>query len=529
MKRELRTLGMLFLFLFLFSAACVSFAGEMIAGVGGEGQDVQVDDNTAVFGIDKDVLKKYMDFKGGTYQSDGGINTRIYKDFQYEAFRVALKGELDAYIAWCKSAGCSDEVLKMANLFDKYINDNTTFLQEIIQQVNLQGPLYFAQDGTVFSTNKSNTDAKWMSYTPKFSLTSGSTEFCTWSSCWWGSVTANEYSVQEEVKNALTAKGEDFGQVHVLSIDDKNIGITKTSGIFDNDLIDRRTGKAINTLEDAVNAADQGSTTDHTVKAYLNIDKKNSKSGFQEGVKDVNKDRGYETYDLKSGKSTGWDPKSHDYAKGFKTGAGFKVYDVIHTIKYKSIGQSRAEKVGYKYYFRDQACSSTCSSPLVLDMDGDKKIDASEGKWNPHPGNFTETRVAMFDFWGNGFPVMMEWVGPTDGILAVPKADGSIDGTCLFGTPNGFSDGYAELSLLDGNGDSVISGNELAGLHVWQDKNQDAKADSGELKSVQELGITKITYIHSNGKATFEMNGKVQYLFDWWPTMIDYRTIPIIE
>jgi len=120
------------------------------------------------------------------------------------------------------------------------------------------------------------------------------------------------------------------------------------------------------------------------------------------------------------------------------------------------------------------------SSPIVLDLSGSGKIAASNGNWQPHPKAFYKDHRVMFDFFGNGFPVAMEWVGPTDGLLVHPKADGTVDGTCLFGNATGYNNGYEQLATLDVNMDGHVSGKELSGLSVWQDKNGNGKCNSGE-------------------------------------------------
>jgi len=163
------------------------------------------------------------------------------------------------------------------------------------------------------------------------------------------------------------------------------------------------------------------------------------------------------------------------------------------------------------------------SSPIVLDLSGTGKIAASDGHWLPHPKSFYKDHRVMFDFFGNGFPVAMEWVGETDGLLVRPKADGKVDGTCLFGNAAGFANGYEQLATLDANMDGHVSGKELAGLSVWQDKNSDGKADAGELQTVQQLGISDFNLKHTQFKSSFTIKGKSQAMYDWWPTMFELK------
>ena len=164
-------------------------------------------------------------------------------------------------------------------------------------------------------------------------------------------------------------------------------------------------------------------------------------------------------------------------------------------------------------------------SPIVLNMDGTGKLQASNGNHKPHPGQFYAARRCLFDFYGNGFPVAMEWVGPSDGLLCQPKADGKIDGTCLFGTASGYTDGFENMAALDANMDGRLTGAELNGLCVWQDSNGNARAEKGEVKSVKELDITQIGIQNKNMMSTFVMKGKTGTSFDWWPTTFEIRKI----
>lgn len=163
------------------------------------------------------------------------------------------------------------------------------------------------------------------------------------------------------------------------------------------------------------------------------------------------------------------------------------------------------------------------SSPIILDLVGSGTIEASGGNWRPHQHSFYPKHRRLFDFFGNGFPVAMEWVGPNDGLLVKPKADGSVDGSCLFGNATGFNHGYEQLATMDTNLDGRVAGKELAGLSVWQDKNTNAKCEPGELRTLKQLGISELNLRHKDFKSTFVMNGKTQAMFDWWPTMFEIK------
>jgi hypothetical protein len=92
--------------------------------------------------------------------------------------------------------------------------------------------------------------------------------------------------------------------------------------------------------------------------------------------------------------------------------------------------------------------------------------------------------------------------------------DGVInDGSELFGSStvlgNGqrAKDGYVALSEMDTNGDGLITSADkgFADLRVWIDSNSDGISQSGELKTLDTLGINKLgvnaqsTSVNSNG------------------------------
>lgn len=166
-------------------------------------------------------------------------------------------------------------------------------------------------------------------------------------------------------------------------------------------------------------------------------------------------------------------------------------------------------------------------SPIVLDLDGDGTLMASDGQYLPHPKSFKNEGAVMFDFHGNGFPVATEWVGPNDGLLCRPQADERINGTHLFGTANGFDNGYEEMASLDKDQSGALEGQELEGLFVWQDLNGNGRADEGEMKTVQELGITSISVNHSDLSSTYVRNGQTLKSFDWWPSIKDVRRVDV--
>lgn len=169
-------------------------------------------------------------------------------------------------------------------------------------------------------------------------------------------------------------------------------------------------------------------------------------------------------------------------------------------------------------------------SPIVLDLDGDGRIEASNGRWKPHASQaFSGDNAVMFDFYGNGFPVISEWVGKTDGLLCHPREDGYVDGTNLFGTGAGYNDGFQALAAYDDNKDGQVSGDELNGLYVWTDVNGDGHAAKDELHTVQSLGISSISVNHKDLQGTYVRDGKEMKTFDWWPTIHECRKVNMAQ
>lgn len=156
-------------------------------------------------------------------------------------------------------------------------------------------------------------------------------------------------------------------------------------------------------------------------------------------------------------------------------------------------------------------------SPIVLDMDGDNKLEASKGNYRPHP--YTGAKLVPFDLNGDFFDEMVEWVGPNDGLLLQYKAGEKVNGNHLFGNAGGWRHGFEKLATLDKDGDGMLKGDELATLSVWQDKNKNGLADTGEVQSVSELGITMIKTSHTEDLvSSFQQNGAEKKMWDWYPT-----------
>jgi len=138
-------------------------------------------------------------------------------------------------------------------------------------------------------------------------------------------------------------------------------------------------------------------------------------------------------------------------------------------------------------------------TPLVIDLDGNgvSTVSVRAG--------------TLFDLDRDGKLDQTGWVSSGDGLLVRDlNGDGTInDGSELFGSftslKNGSQarDGYEALKSLDTNGDGYVDASDeaFASLKVWRDADGDALTDSGELYSLQDLGISRLgTTPTVNGK-----------------------------
>ncbi len=61
-------------------------------------------------------------------------------------------------------------------------------------------------------------------------------------------------------------------------------------------------------------------------------------------------------------------------------------------------------------------------------------------------------------------------------------------------TPRYWKHGFEALGSLDANRDGKIAGEELSPLALWFDADQDAVSDAGEVRTLEEVGITELFY-----------------------------------
>lgn len=166
-------------------------------------------------------------------------------------------------------------------------------------------------------------------------------------------------------------------------------------------------------------------------------------------------------------------------------------------------------------------------SPLVLDLDNNGKIDTAKNDWRPHAPKFHMWAAKFFDISGDNSPDFTEWmmVKPQDGLLAIPE-DGKVESAIqLFGTAGGFVDGYEKLSIVcDKDKNGWVEGQELEGLKIWIDENNDAQCQPDELKNLEDYNIKRISTHHDDFVSQYETSdGQVRTTWDWWPAVMETR------
>lgn len=146
-------------------------------------------------------------------------------------------------------------------------------------------------------------------------------------------------------------------------------------------------------------------------------------------------------------------------------------------------------------------------------------------------------RTVTFDLDGTRRPQRYTWVRPDTGILVWDPSDtGQIrSGHQLFGSVSFnmfWSDGYRALDALDDNRDGVLTGNELIGLAVWFDRNQDGVSQPGEVIPISRAGIAALSarwtervgdsFANPGGLITDD--GSVRPTYDWVTESISEKT-----
>ncbi len=139
--------------------------------------------------------------------------------------------------------------------------------------------------------------------------------------------------------------------------------------------------------------------------------------------------------------------------------------------------------------------------PIVVDLDGDGVELVS-----------LEDSTAFFDINGDGWRNHVGWAAADDGILAY---DGDNNGLIELKSEIAFVD-YVEgaetdlegLAYFDTNNDGELTSldDEWNSFSIWQDLDQDGVTDTGELKSLNSLGIFSISLTSDGQEQQIEGN-----------------------
>jgi Ca2+-binding RTX toxin-like protein len=137
---------------------------------------------------------------------------------------------------------------------------------------------------------------------------------------------------------------------------------------------------------------------------------------------------------------------------------------------------------------------------------------------------------------GDGFREQTAWAAPDDGLLVIDlEADGSISATGGDGDINQAqevvfaswaAEGSTDLQALaeatdadghlifDSNGDGVLDASDTVwtSMKVFQDLDQDGEVDEGELKTLDEWGISQINLAYDDGSGFEETDDNITVL-----------------
>ncbi len=162
-------------------------------------------------------------------------------------------------------------------------------------------------------------------------------------------------------------------------------------------------------------------------------------------------------------------------------------------------------------------------SPIIFPLRGPATLEAL----------LAPERVVSFDLAGNGVPAKWPWVNSDAGFLVWdPENKQRIEsGRQLFGSVTWWMfwrDGYQALAALDDDGNGWLEGNELAGIAIWRDINGNGVCDPGEMISLRDAGILRIS-VRSSGRTNgmpfsaqgIQLNdGTFRPTYDWTPESV---------
>ena len=135
-----------------------------------------------------------------------------------------------------------------------------------------------------------------------------------------------------------------------------------------------------------------------------------------------------------------------------------------------------------------------------------------------------------FDLAGDGVKRTWPWITPGAGLLVWdPRGTGRItSGQQLFGSVTFwlfYPEGYSALASLDNNGDGWLTGTELSGIGIWNDRNSNGVSDRSEVRSLSTYGVVAVRTkaalengVLSARKGVVFADGRTVPTYDWTPT-----------
>ena len=219
------------------------------------------------------------------------------------------------------------------------------------------------------------------------------------------------------------------------------------------------------------------------------------------------------------GNTSGYDSVYHEYStqenpRVIETFTTDKDHNCIYSYKCKSCASVSVGNKARKLLYTDECkVSNNCttiyhySDPIVLDLKGNgiKFTNINNG--------------VMFDINGDGKQDKVAWTAEQkefdDAFLAIDKnGDGQINNIKeMFSDTDGYENGLKQLEEYDENGDGVIDADDAiySKLRLWADMNKNGVTDSGELKSLAEMGVTEISLSYNTKQSKDNINKKDEF------------------